>query len=95
MGIDETGTLARLKALRRDLIDPLIAAHSGRTVKLMGDGALVEFASAVDAVTCAIEVQNRIANAMRPVWNMTPSSSGSESMSVTSSSTATTSMATA
>jgi adenylate cyclase len=60
MGIDETGTLARLKAIRRDLIDPLIAAHSGRTVKLMGDGALVEFASAVDAVNCAIEVQKQV-----------------------------------
>jgi adenylate cyclase len=60
MGIDEAGTLARLKAMRRDLIDPLIAAHSGRTFKLMGDGALVEFASAVDAVTCAIEIQKRV-----------------------------------
>ena len=60
MGIDEAGTLARLKAMRRDLVDPLIAAHSGRTFKLMGDGALVEFASAVDAVTCAIEVQKQI-----------------------------------
>ena len=60
MGIDEAGTLARLKAMRRDLIDPLIAAHSGRTFKLMGDGALVEFASAVDAVTCAIEVQKQV-----------------------------------
>ena len=43
MGIDEAGTLARLKAMRRDIVDPLIAAHSGRTFKLMGDGALVEF----------------------------------------------------
>lgn len=60
MGIDEAGTLSRLKALRRDLVDPLIAAYSGRTVKLMGDGALVEFASAVDAVTCAIEVQKQV-----------------------------------
>ena len=60
MGIDEAGTLARLKAMRRDLIDPLITAHSGRTFKLMGDGALVEFASAVDAVTCAIEVQKQV-----------------------------------
>jgi len=60
MGMDEAGTLSRLKALRRDLVDPLIAAHSGRTFKLMGDGALVEFASAVDAVTCAIEVQKRV-----------------------------------
>ncbi|MBV8752056.1 MAG: adenylate/guanylate cyclase domain-containing protein [Hyphomicrobiales bacterium] len=60
MGIDEAGTLARLKAVRRDLIDPVIAAHSGRTVKLMGDGALVEFGSAVDAVTCAIEIQRQV-----------------------------------
>ena len=57
MGGDEAGTLARLKAVRRDLIDPLIAAHSGRTVKLMGDGALVEFGSAVDVVACAIAIQ--------------------------------------
>jgi adenylate cyclase len=57
MGIDETGTLARL---RRDLVDPLIGAHSGRIVKLMGDGELVEFASAEDAVTCAIEVHRQI-----------------------------------
>ena len=60
MGIDEAGTLARLNGLRRDLIGPTIAAHSGRIVKLMGDGALVEFASAVDAVTCAIEIQKRV-----------------------------------
>jgi adenylate cyclase len=60
MGIDEAGTLARLKAMRRDFFDPLITAHSGRTFKLMGDGALVEFASAVDAVTCAIEVQKQV-----------------------------------
>src|SRR3984893_11156869 len=60
MGIDEAGTLARLNALRRELIDPTIAAHSGRIVKLMGDGALVEFASAVDAVTCAIEIQKQL-----------------------------------
>src|SRR5271167_3403046 len=60
MGMDEAGTLSRLKSMRRDLLDPLIAAHSGRTFKLMGDGALVEFGSAVDAVTCAIEVQKRV-----------------------------------
>src|ERR1700719_432281 len=60
MGIDEARTLARLNALRRELIDPAIAAHSGRIVKLMGDGALVEFASAVDAVTCAIEIQKQL-----------------------------------
>jgi TolB-like protein/class 3 adenylate cyclase len=60
MGIDEAGTVSRLNALRRELIDPTIAAHSGRIVKLMGDGALVEFASAVDAVTCAIEIQRKL-----------------------------------
>jgi adenylate cyclase len=60
MEIDEAGTLARLKSLRREIIDPAIAAHSGRMVKLMGDGALVEFASAVDAVTCAIEIQKSV-----------------------------------
>jgi adenylate cyclase len=60
MGIDEAGTHSRLNALRRELIDPTIAAHSGRIVKLMGDGALVEFASAVDAVTCAIEIQRKL-----------------------------------
>jgi adenylate cyclase len=60
MGIDEVGTLARLKALRRDLIDPQIATHSGRIVKLMGDGMLVEFGSAVDAVACAIEIQKLV-----------------------------------
>jgi adenylate cyclase len=60
MGMDEAGTLSRLNALRRQLIDPTIAAHSGRIVKLMGDGALVEFASAVDAVSCAIEIQRKL-----------------------------------
>jgi adenylate cyclase len=60
MGLDEAGTLSRLNALRRELIDPAIAAHSGRIVKLMGDGALIEFASAVDAVTCAIEIQKQL-----------------------------------
>ena len=60
MESDETGTLERLKALRRDIIDPSIAAHSGRMVKLMGDGALVEFASAIDAVTCAVEIQKMV-----------------------------------
>jgi len=60
MGMDEAGTLSRLNALRRELFDPVIAAHSGRLVKLVGDGALVEFASAVDAVTCAIEIQRQL-----------------------------------
>ena len=60
MGIDEARTLSRLNALRRELIDPAIASHAGRIVKLMGDGALVEFGSAVDAVTCAIEIQKQL-----------------------------------
>ncbi len=60
MGIDEATTLSRLNALRRELIDPTIADHSGRIVKLMGDGALVEFASAVNAVDCAVEIQSRL-----------------------------------
>ena len=60
MGIDEIGTLKRLKTLRRGLIDPAIAAHAGRIVKLMGDGVLVEFGSAVDAVACAIEIQQHV-----------------------------------
>ena len=56
-GIDEERTLARLRGLRGDLIDPAVAAHHGRIVKTTGDGALVEFRSVVDAVRCAIEVQ--------------------------------------
>jgi adenylate cyclase len=57
-GADEDRTLSRLRGLRSDLIDPAIAAHHGRVVKSTGDGALVEFRSVVDAVRCAIEVQN-------------------------------------
>jgi class 3 adenylate cyclase/pimeloyl-ACP methyl ester carboxylesterase len=57
MGIDEIGTLTMLKAHRRELVDPTIAANHGRIVKTTGDGMLVEFASVVDAVTCAITVQ--------------------------------------
>ena len=61
MGADELGTLAAMRELRRSLVDPAIAAFKGRIVKTTGDGMLVEFASAVDAVTCAIEVQTRMA----------------------------------
>jgi adenylate cyclase len=60
IGIDEEGTLARLKALRRTLFDPKIAEHHGRVVKNTGDGALVEFASVVDAVRCAGEIQRGV-----------------------------------
>jgi adenylate cyclase len=63
MGADEEGTLLRLKALRRDVLDPKVADYRGRVVKLMGDGALVEFASAVDAVRCAVEMQQAAAAA--------------------------------
>ena len=55
---DEDRTLARLRGLRSDLFDPAIAAHHGRIVKRTGDGAIIEFRSVVDAVRCAIEVQN-------------------------------------
>ena len=61
MGADEEGTLERLKALRRELLDPKIAEHHGRIVKTTGDGMLVEFASVVDAVRCAVEVQRAMA----------------------------------
>src|ERR671927_1322562 len=57
-GADEDRILARLRALRSDLIDPTIAVHRGRVAKRTGDGAIVEFRSVVDAVRCAIEVQN-------------------------------------
>jgi TolB-like protein/class 3 adenylate cyclase len=57
-GVDEEGTLARLRTLRSDLIDPAVATHRGRVVKRTGDGSLIEFRSVVDAVRCAIEMQN-------------------------------------
>jgi adenylate cyclase len=68
IGADEEGTLARLTALRDEIIDPKIAEHNGRIVKLMGDGMLAEFASVVDAVRAATEAQRSIAehNAGRP-----------------------------
>src|ERR1700716_269941 len=61
MGADEEGTLAALKAIRRELGDPKIAEHRGRIVKTTGDGLLVEFHSVVDAVRCAVEVQREMA----------------------------------
>jgi adenylate cyclase len=57
-GADEDRILARLRTLRSDLIDPILAVHHGRVVKRTGDGAIVEFRSVVDAVRCAIEVQS-------------------------------------
>src|SRR5438477_7085989 len=61
MGVDEEGTLERLKALRRELADPKIKEHRGRIVKTTGDGLLVEFQSVVDAVCCAVDVQREMA----------------------------------
>jgi len=63
MEADEAGTLERLKANRRDLFDPCVAKHGGRIVKLMGDGALIEFASVVAAVECAVALQAAMAAA--------------------------------
>ena len=61
MGEDEEGTLAALKAIRRELGDPKVKEHRGRIVKTTGDGLLIEFASVVDAVRCAVEVQEEMA----------------------------------
>jgi adenylate cyclase len=60
MGLSEEQTLAQLKAFRRTLVDPTIAGHRGRIVKTTGDGMMVEFASAVDAVGCAVKIQREM-----------------------------------
>src|SRR5262249_53256018 len=60
---DEAGTLAALKSRRTDIFQPMVSKHHGRVVKMMGDGALVEFASAVNAVACAVELQAAMDNA--------------------------------
>jgi adenylate cyclase len=62
IGVDEEGTLARLKTIRAEVIDPAIGAHRGRLVKTTGDGLLAEFASVVDALRCAVEVQQELAD---------------------------------
>jgi adenylate cyclase len=67
MRADEIRTLDELRKLRRETFDPKISEHNGRIVKLMGDGALVEFASAVDAVSCAIEIQKELATYNAPI----------------------------
>src|SRR5271169_1552646 len=64
---DEEGTLGRLRALRVELIDPKIAGHKGRIVKTTGDGLLGEFASVIDALRCAAEVQAAIAKSNAPL----------------------------
>ena len=66
MGADEEGTHERLKAHRRELIDPKISEHSGRIVKTTGDGMLVEFASVVDAVRCAVSKSSKCSDRCRP-----------------------------
>ena len=69
VGVDEEGTLARLRMLRRELVDPMIKEHRGRIVRITGDGLLVEFVSVVDAVRCAVDTQREMAlrNAEVPV----------------------------
>ena len=64
-GADEDRTLARLRTLRSDLIDPIISVHHGRVVKRTGDGSIIEFRSVVDAVRCALEVQTGHGRAQR------------------------------
>jgi class 3 adenylate cyclase len=61
MGADEAGTLERLKSLRKDLVQPNITERSGRIVKIMGDGLLAEFPSVVEAVLCAVDIQQEVA----------------------------------
>ncbi len=80
MGADEEGTLDRLKAHRRELVDPKIREHRGRIVKTTGDGMLVEFPSVVDAVRCAVEMQRAYGRPQRRGWprtSVSPSASGS------------------
>ena len=84
-GADEDRVLARLRALRSDLIDPSISVHNGRVVKRTGDGVLVEFRSVVDAVRCAIEMQNGLIERNAGVPADRRSSSASASTSATSS----------
>src|SRR5262252_11116563 len=69
MGLDESGTLAALKAHRRELIDPKIAEYGGRIVKTTGDGLLLEFPSVVEAVRCAVDVQRGMADRNADVPN--------------------------
>src|SRR4051794_6232362 len=65
MELDEAGTFATLKSRRREILAPSVAQHHGRLVKVMGDGVLVEFASAVEAVGCALDLQKLFAEANR------------------------------
>ena len=82
---DEDRTLARLRALRADLIDPAIAGQNGHVFKRTGDGALVEFRSVVEAVRCAITIQNAMIEAISEYRPISASSSASASTLATSS----------
>src|SRR5262249_30134051 len=83
MGVDEEGTLERLRAHRRELIDPKITEHQGRIVKTTGDGVLVEFASPVKAVRCAVEVQHGMVDRNADVPASSASNSALELISAT------------
>jgi adenylate cyclase len=81
MGVDEEGTLTALNAIRREVGDPKIAEHRGRIVNTTGDGLLVEFASVVDAVRCAVEVRAKWRSAMSVYQQRSGSSSAGGSIS--------------
>ena len=70
-GADEDRTLARLRTLRSDLIDPIISVHHGRVVKRTADGSIIEFRSVVDAVRCAVEVQAAMILRILAAWPLT------------------------
>ena len=95
IGADEEGTLGRLKGLRGEVVDPKIAEHVGRIVKTTGDGLLVEFASVVDALRCAAELQAAMAESNNPLPADKRIEFRSESTRATSSSRRATSLATA
>ena len=86
---DERGTLERIKTFRRELLEPLLAEHRGRIIKLMGDGALCEFASVVDAVACAVAIQRGMAERETEYPRRNASASASASTSATWSATRT------
>ena len=94
IGADEEGTLGRLKGLRGEVVDPKIAEHVGRIVKTTGDGLLVEFASVVDALRCAAELQAAMAESNNPLPADKRIEVRSESTRATSSSRTATSLAT-
>ena len=80
---DEAGTLAALAQQRASILEPTVRAHAGRIVKVMGDGVLVEFGSAVNAVAGALELQRRMAEANEPLPGPDRSSCASASISAT------------